>query len=216
MKTNYINIGLIFGGLSREHAVSIRSAQAVFKGLKSGENINRYKVTPIYIDQWGRWWDSAISEFVLIRGLPIKSNDLPKNNSNYGVQTLLIETKFIDTWFPVLHGPNGEDGSIQGLFQMTRKNFVGAGVLGSAMAMDKCAMKAAFAAARIEQVPYLSINNYKIQSSKEKIFNIKQIEEICGYPCFVKPANQGSSLGISKAKNRIPNGMITIQNILMD
>ena len=101
----------------------------------------------------------------------------------------------------MLHGPNGEDGTVQGLFRLMRQPFVGAGVLGSAVSMDKQAMKAAFAAAGLSQVPYVCVQASELKD--DTTFNplLKRIEQL-GYPCFVKPANLGSSVGISKVRNR--------------
>jgi len=100
----------------------------------------------------------------------------------------------------VLHGPNGEDGTIQGLFSLMQVAYVGSGVLGSAVGMDKQAMKAAFAAAGLPQVPYACVNAAELSGDPEPL--LKRLEQQLGYPCFVKPANLGSSVGISKAPDR--------------
>jgi len=108
----------------------------------------------------------------------------------------------VDVWFPVLHGPNGEDGTVQGLFTLMGKPYVGSGVLGSAVGMDKLAMKAAFAAAGLPQVPYVGLNAADLNHPERHNKLIARIEAELGYPCFVKPANMGSSVGISKARDR--------------
>ena len=107
-------------------------------GLRSGANQNRYELQLVYIDREGRWWGHETAEGVLRSGeaLADVSGDAPS-----GFQGFPEPIDAIDIWYPVLHGPNGEDGTIQGLFQLTRKPFVGAGVLGSAVSMDKQAMK---------------------------------------------------------------------------
>ena len=111
----------------------------------------------------------------------------------------------VEVWFPVMHGPNGEDGTIQGLFTLMRVPFVGSSVLGSAVGMDKQAMKAAFAAAGLPQVPYECVEVSEDLDHdalpRTKIL-LERLEQVLGYPCFVKPANMGSSVGISKATNR--------------
>jgi D-alanine-D-alanine ligase len=106
----------------------------------------------------------------------------------------------VEVWLPVLHGPKGEDGTIQGLFTLMERPFVGSGVLGSAVGMDKQAMKAAFAAADLPQVPYACLNATELAASPDAV--AEHLEASLGYPCFVKPANLGSSVGISKATNR--------------
>jgi D-alanine-D-alanine ligase len=108
----------------------------------------------------------------------------------------------VDVWFPVLHGPNGEDGTVQGLFTLMGKPYVGSGVLGSAIGMDKLAMKAAFAAAGLPQVPYVGVNAADLNHPERQNKLIARVEAELGYPCFVKPANMGSSVGISKARHR--------------
>ena len=109
----------------------------------------------------------------------------------------------VQVWFPVLHGPNGEDGTIQGLFTLMRRPFVGSGVLGSALGMDKQAMKAAFAAAGLPQVPYACVQREEISGpTADPEALLDRLEASLGYPCFVKPANLGSSVGISKARDR--------------
>jgi D-alanine-D-alanine ligase len=105
----------------------------------------------------------------------------------------------VEIWYPVLHGPNGEDGTIQGLFSLMQRPFVGSGVLGSAVGMDKLAMKAAFSAAGLPQGPYRPVLASELGSNNQLL---EELETQLGYPCFIKPANLGSSVGISKATNR--------------
>jgi D-alanine-D-alanine ligase len=200
-----IRVGLVFGGASDEHAVSIRSAITVMGGLRAGANAERYAVRAFYIDRLGRWWPPSVAEAVLARGLPPDPGDLPSSSSGAGFQGFPDGALDVDVWFPVLHGPNGEDGTIQGLFTLMGVPFVGSGVLGSAVGMDKQAMKAAFAAARLPQVPYLSLSRADLrnpQGSDPPEALLVGIEQALGYPCFVKPANLGSSVGISKARDR--------------
>ena len=105
----------------------------------------------------------------------------------------------VDLWFPALHGPNGEDGVIQGLFKLTGKPFVGSGTLGSSLGMDKIAMKSIFKSFNLPQVPYIYLHKENLLDKSFMKSISDQIEEIINYPCFVKPANLGSSIGITKA-----------------
>ncbi len=202
-----IPVGLIFGGASGEHAVSIRSAATVARGLRQGANGGRYALRCFYIDPLGRWWGPELADAVLAQGTPASSEQLraalaaagapPPQPGFRGFPPGALE---IELWVPVLHGPNGEDGTIQGLFTLMGKPFVGSGVLGSAVGMDKQAMKAAFAAAGLPQVPYACVAAADLQRDPEGLLD--RLERQLGYPCFVKPANLGSSVGISKATGR--------------
>ncbi len=191
-------VGLVFGGASGEHAVSIRSARTVLEALRSGANADRYAPRLFYIDRQGRWWPEAVAAAVLASGLPSEP-DLA-SPIRPGFQGFPEGALDVEVWLPVLHGPKGEDGTIQGLFTLMERPFVGSGVLGSAVGMDKQAMKAAFAAAGLPQVPYACLNAAELEASPDAVAD--QLEANLGYPCFVKPANLGSSVGISKATNR--------------
>ena len=194
------HLGLVFGGASGEHAVSIRSAATVLAALGRGANAERYRVSCFYIDQRGRWWPPAVAQRVLERGTPALAADLPDPDGAAGFRGFPAGALEVELWFPVLHGPNGEDGTIQGLFTLMQVPFVGSGVLGSAVGMDKQAMKAAFAAAELPQVPYVCLDAAELQADPDAL--LERLEAHLGYPCFVKPANMGSSVGISKAIDR--------------
>jgi D-alanine-D-alanine ligase len=201
-----IRVGLVFGGASGEHAVSIRSAATVLGGLRGGENAERYDVRCFYIDRAGRWWPPAVAERVLAQGAPSEEPAGAPEHQRLGFQGFPEGALEVQVWFPVLHGPNGEDGTIQGLFTLMQVPFVGSGVLGSAIGMDKQAMKAAFAAAGLPQVPYLCVCRSDLANpdgSAPPWGLLEHIETTLGYPCFVKPANLGSSVGISKATDRL-------------
>ena len=187
-------VGLIFGGASGEHDVSIRSAATVAEGLSSGANKERYRVQHVYIDRQGRWWGDAIARQVLSSGQALADDGSRPGFSGFPDGCLEVEI-----WYPVLHGPNGEDGTIQGLFSLMQRPFVGSGVLGSAVGMDKLAMKAAFSAAGLPQGPYRPVLASELVSNSQLL---EELETQLGYPCFIKPANLGSSVGISKATNR--------------
>ena len=152
-------VGLLFGGCSGEHEVSITSARAIASALKEGENKSKYDILPVYIDKSGIWQPSNLAQQVLTSGEPLLLKDGETNSDVDGSQ--LANTGFsslssvgqsgysdIDVWFPILHGPNGEDGTVQGLLSLMKVPFVGSGVLGSALGMDKIAMKMAFTSGR--------------------------------------------------------------------
>jgi D-alanine-D-alanine ligase len=196
------HLGVVFGGASGEHAVAIRSAITVVGALRRGPNLDRYQVHCFYIDRQGRWWPSEVAEAVLEKGEPAEEADLPDAALPPGFRGFPPDALEVEVWFPVLHGPNGEDGTIQGLFALMGRPFVGSGVLGSAVGMDKQAMKAAFAAAGLPQVPYACVEASELEDPAEATGLLDRLETSLGYPCFVKPANMGSSVGISKASDR--------------
>ncbi len=222
-------IGLLFGGRSGEHEVSISSATAIARALEQEENAAKYEVLPVYIDKNGTWRSPEIARQVLTSGkaLQLEESD-PQylSESTDSGSSLSVVAGFssltpgdlaggealrdrhtsyshIDVWFPILHGPNGEDGTVQGLLKLMQVPFVGSGVLGSALGMDKIAMKMAFAQAGLPQVKYAGINRSQIWSNPCVFPKLcDEIEATIGYPCFVKPANLGSSVGIAKVSNR--------------
>ncbi len=198
------HLGLVFGGASGEHAVSIRSARTVLGGLRSGANARRYRVSCFYIDREGRWWPETVAAAVLESGRPAEPEDLPSPPGPGGFRGFPEGALEVEVWFPVLHGPNGEDGTIQGLFTLMGVPFVGSGVLGSALGMDKQAMKAAFQALGLPQVPYACVTATELDPAGGQAPDalLDRLEQQLGYPCFVKPANMGSSVGISKATDR--------------
>ncbi|MGD1717114.1 D-alanine--D-alanine ligase family protein [Hydrocoleum sp. CS-953] len=208
-----LRVGLLFGGCSGEHEVSIRSAKAIATALSKGENNSKYELIPIYIQKDGRWQPSDFAQKVLESGNP-PSLPLTDENNNDSNTSLTQETSSnlwqtppeaaqVDVWFPVLHGPNGEDGTIQGLLKLMQVPFVGSGVLGSAMGMDKIAMKIAFDHAGLPQVKYQAVTRSQIWSNPCVFPKLcDDIEAALEYPCFVKPANLGSSVGIAKVRSR--------------
>jgi D-alanine-D-alanine ligase len=201
MPASPLSVGVVFGGASGEHAVSIRSAATVVGALRRGDNADRYRLSCFYIDRQGRWWPPAVAEAVLSRGLPAEAADLPAPAGPPGFRGFPEGALNVEVWYPVLHGPNGEDGTIQGLFTLMGVPFVGSGVLGSAVGMDKQAMKAAFAAAGLPQVPYVCVEAAELADATVEALLDRLVQQL-GFPCFVKPANMGSSVGISKATDR--------------
>ncbi|MEM7174749.1 MAG: D-alanine--D-alanine ligase family protein [Chlamydiota bacterium] len=186
-------IAVLFGGQSAEHLVSLQSARAVIAHL----NQDKYEVIPLGIDQQGGWhWlDCAKLEWVWEnQEIPLigeaSGGDLQKPRA-------LLPANFsqmIDVVFPVLHGPFGEDGTVQGLIRLAHLPCVGSGVLGSALCMDKSAMKKLLSAAGMPVARFLTV-------CAADVLHIDEIVDKLGLPLFVKPANLGSSIGISKVKS---------------
>lgn len=217
-----LRVGLLFGGCSGEHEVSISSARAIAKALSTGQNADKYELLPTYIQKDGIWQSTEVAQQVLESGtalqltgqgetyLPSPSESTENTESlptvaGFSKLTAVKNARWsdVDVWFPILHGPNGEDGTVQGLLKLMQVPFVGSGVLGSALGMDKIAMKMAFAQAGLPQVKYIAVNRSQVWSSPCVFPKLcEQIEESLGYPCFVKPANLGSSVGIAKVRSR--------------
>jgi D-alanine-D-alanine ligase len=184
-----LSIVLLFGGRSAEHEVSIISARAIFKNLDPG----KYETVSIYINKKGEW-KQVISPFALTKELRtgpyfpflpwLKVAGRPEIKGQ--------------VYFPVLHGPYGEDGTIQGLLEMADVAYVGAGVMASAIGMDKAIFKNLLSRLALPVVPYLIINEEDWKANNKAIENL--IISRFDFPLFVKPANLGSSIGISKVK----------------
>ena len=198
-----ITVGLLFGGKSGEHEVSLRSAASILSAIDRA----KYHVIPIGITREGGWRaDPGFleGEFtkILQQGAPVV---LPAESSRSG-QLIQVDAPgpqegrwtSIDVVFPVLHGPFGEDGTIQGLLELSNIPYVGAGVLGSAVAMDKDVMKRLFQQAGLPTAPFLAFQWDHWRSRARELE--QEVAVKLGYPCFVKPANLGSSIGISKAE----------------
>ncbi|MBO8221498.1 D-alanine--D-alanine ligase family protein [Prochlorococcus marinus] len=192
-------IGLIFGGNSNEHEVSISSAKTVYKAFNSETNQERFTVKAFYINKYGDWLDSDSSEKILIDEV---ENNKTKKQEIFNQKKINfldgIEFQNIDVWFPLIHGFNGEDGSIHGLLRFTKKPLVGCGIIGSALGMDKILMKTIFSNLNLPQVNYLVFQNADLNNKEVKNEIINEILKKLSFPLFVKPSNSGSSLGISK------------------
>ncbi|MGB3759940.1 MAG: D-alanine--D-alanine ligase family protein [Rivularia sp. (in: cyanobacteria)] len=191
-----LRVGLLFGGVSGEHEVSIVSAKAIAGALTAEENASKYDLLPFYIKKDGSWQYPDVARQVLSSGEALSSESKPK------LWQFPAEAETVDVWFPILHGPNGEDGTIQGLLSLMQVPFVGSGVLGSAAGMDKIAMKSVFAQAGLPQVKYMALTREQVWSKSSISSKCDDIEQTLGYPCFVKPANLGSSVGIAKVRSR--------------
>jgi D-alanine-D-alanine ligase len=188
---NKTRIGVIFGGKSGEHEVSIRSAKTVIEQIDK----NKYKITPLAIGKDGNWLSPKQSAALF----PKETQDLLTDElSNESINLISDANKF-DVVFPVLHGTFGEDGTIQGLFEMANLPYVGCGVLASACGMDKVTMKILFRDAGLPMCKYVWFLRNEWDKSSDVI--ISQIEKQLGFPCFIKPANLGSSVGVTMAKD---------------
>jgi D-alanine-D-alanine ligase len=199
--TKRLRIGVIFGGKSAEHEVSLNSAQNVMRALDK----SKYEVVPIGISKDGQW---------LLRGDPLKAltggqTSLPQLlESGYDIIDDLSTGRevipgshaaslpAVDVIFPVLHGPFGEDGTVQGLLELADIPYVGAGVMSSAVGMDKAAMKDVFRSHGLPVAKYLVIKRHEWELQPDVVG--ERVAREIGYPCFVKPANMGSSVGVNK------------------
>ena len=199
---NKLKVGVIFGGMSTEHDVSVVSGTSVIKNL----NKDKYEIIPIYIDKNGEWfsYDKKIETIDIL-----KVGEEPTEISK--IENVLQKLKSVDVVFPVLHGLYGEDGTIQGLFELLKLPYVGCKVLGSCVCMDKAYTKVILEKAGIPQVKHMYVKRGKEEyifvdeSLNEIKLNIKdlskKVEKRLGLPVFIKPSNSGSSVGVNKAHN---------------
>ena len=198
-----LKVGVIFGGMSTEHDVSITSGTSVIKNLDK----EKYEIYPVYIDEEGKWFEYSkkVQDIdVLDVGQKIEEKTKIINPIEY--------LQECDVIFPVLHGLYGEDGTIQGMLELIKKPYVGCKVLSSSICMDKVYSKFIFENSNIDQAKYIYLRKnkdkyiYVDKEFNEKIVNLNEIGEIVekalGYPVFIKPSNSGSSIGINKAKNK--------------
>ncbi len=196
-----IRVAVLFGGKSGEHEVSLQSATSVIRAMDS----NRYEVIPVGITKSGHW-RFAHEALPMIAGQMEKEEvdqlqaGLPIPVSRGGGSLPVFAPGEIDVVFPVLHGTYGEDGTIQGMLEIAQLPYVGAGVLASAVGMDKVIAKKIFEQEGLPQGKYVYFLKNEIGKRLDQV--IGKVEEQLGYPCFVKPANLGSSVGISKARDR--------------
>ena len=198
-----LRVGILFGGRSTEHEVSVLSAQSIVKALDPA----RFDAVPIYIDRDGRWLvgaslpqlvdDSSARRYVYLPPDPTAQGLVPAGGEPHATGRGIPS---VDIVFPVIHGLNGEDGTIQGLLELANVPYVGAGVLGSALGLDKIYMKRAFAAVGLPVVDYLPVSRFRFEHDPEAFLD--QVEARLGYPCFTKFANSGSSVGTGKAHAR--------------
>jgi D-alanine-D-alanine ligase len=190
-----VRVMVVFGGRSGEHEVSLASARAIMEALKG-----RHEVVPMGITRSGRWISAGDS----MRALESKSKEItgahePASISLPASGRLPVSLGSVDVVFPVLHGPFGEDGTIQGMLELAGIPYVGSGVLASAVGMDKLTMKKIFAHHGLPQVDWIGLTRKEWEEDGGDL--IRRIEDSLGYPCFVKPANLGSSVGINKARD---------------
>jgi D-alanine-D-alanine ligase len=218
-----LRVGVLYGGRSGEHEVSLASAAAVFAHLDK----KRYEPIPIRIEKDGRWCladrpptamsaADVIEQARLDAARPLRSGREVHMIARPSEETILSIDRLaarkddleratvtglnLDVIFPVLHGPYGEDGTIQGLLELANVPYVGAGVLASAVGMDKATMKLVFAAHGLPVCGYRTVLRHQWEAARQE--TLASLEQALGYPLFVKPANLGSSVGISKAKDR--------------
>lgn len=208
MKHKRLNVAIIFGGRSAEHEVSVVSAQSIVKALDP----QRFKPILIGITKKGEWLVEKKGINLLCKGKKIKNlkskTFLPPDPTE---KSLVAVNKIdelsgkrvipkIDVIFPILHGPYGEDGTIQGLFEMANVPFVGSGVLASALGMDKITQKQIYIQEKLPTAKFIWFLRNFVKEKPNAV--ILKTEKLIGYPCFVKPANLGSSIGVTKAHDR--------------
>jgi D-alanine-D-alanine ligase len=197
-----LRVGVLFGGRSGEHEVSLLSAASILKAIDR----KKYEIVPIGIGKNGQWLGEAQAQGLLAgTAAPLElaagAERKRKDEKPEGVmESSSALTGGLDVIFPVLHGTFGEDGTIQGLLELADLAYVGSGVLGSAAGMDKDAMKKLFAAAKLPQTPHVTLLRSEWKTDPKRCR--KLIEKALEYPLFVKPANLGSSVGISKVHDR--------------
>ena len=198
-----LNVLVLFGGASAEHPISLRSAATVLRALGQGA----HAITTVGITREGCWRLGDFSELLtrseteIVELDPATGAAVTLGNDGAGARLLALDPAGsadvprdpIDVVFPVLHGPGGEDGTVQGFLELLDLPFVGAGSAASAVAMDKVIMKAVTEAAGLPQVDYLFVD----RDDNETV--ARRVRESFGYPCFVKPANLGSSVGVTRA-----------------
>lgn len=203
-----LKIGVIFGGRSGEHEVSLMSAQSVLMAL----NTQKYEITQIGISLDGKWWsgENVLETFldgsyskklyqVCLLPDPTRPTLFRLYEKENG-QVELVKWVDCDVFFPILHGTFGEDGTIQGLFELADIAYVGGGVLGSALGMDKAVFKTVMQAHQVPVVEMITVLRSEIEAEPDRV--IQFAEDLADYPLFVKPANLGSSVGITKCMNR--------------
>jgi D-alanine-D-alanine ligase len=195
-----LRVGVLFGGRSGEHEVSLASAASVIRGLDP----DKYEALPIGITKEGHWRIGAGAQKmlpeVLRGGQDVMMTADPTNASLVPLGGPLAAAQRLDVIFPVMHGTYGEDGTIQGLLDLAGLPFVGAGVLGSAIGMDKDVAKRLLQVAKIPVVPWVTVHRHDWERDSKKIQ--LQIEKKFKYPVFVKPAALGSSVGMTKVHSR--------------
>ena len=206
-----LRVGVLFGGQSVEHEISLLSAQSVMRSLDQ----KKYEVIPLGITKEGKWLPPSEAPKLLetSSGFPDLTNGI--NQAPAGIASLvtankpLTELPKLDVIFPLLHGTFGEDGTVQGLLELADVPYVGAGVLGSALGMDKALMKRVFRDAGLPIVPFITVLRRDWERKPEAI--AAEVDQVLGFPCFVKPANGGSSVGISKvhARNELATALDT-------
>lgn len=202
MPARRLRVAVVYGGRSGEHEVSIQSARSVIEAIDPAQ----YDVVPIGITHSGAWV-AAPPDALLAGGPEAGHRFLPSADPGQGALMSLATSPLpssaidegIDVVFPLVHGTFGEDGCLQGLFELATVPYVGSGVLASAVGMDKITMKTVFRAEGFPIVDYLPVSRATWESEPRSV--LSRIEDRLGYPCFVKPSNLGSSVGISKARD---------------
>jgi D-alanine-D-alanine ligase len=211
-----LNVAVIFGGRSGEHDVSLMSARNILSVLDP----SKYEVTQIGITLTGQWLtgDDVIGKFETGKTKDLEAALVSPDPSMHGVYVLrnstYVKVSDVDVYYPVLHGTFGEDGTIQGLFEMADAAYVGAGVVGSAVGMDKGVFKDVMHTNNIPSVESIIVLRSEIEKDINSV--IEKAEKVSAYPIFTKPANLGSSVGITKCRSRSDLQEGLLEAILFD
>ncbi|KDR94914.1 D-alanine-D-alanine ligase [Peptoclostridium litorale DSM 5388] len=202
VRVNKMNVAVLFGGKSGEHEVSLESAASICRAMDK----DKYNIYMIGITKNGEWAyckctpdDMESGKWLQFEVEGSNINLIPSQSRPAGIELESGEIIKIDACFPVIHGPFGEDGTLQGIFEMASIPYVGCKVLSSSLAMDKAMFKKVMDFEGIPQVDYVSVRAYEFEKKEEDV--IKMVEDMLDYPVFTKPANMGSSVGISKASD---------------
>ncbi len=194
-----LRVGLLFGGRSVEHEVSISSATSILKALDR----TRYDISVIEVDRSGHWHLRDADDFSAEesgKGREITLAPVPDTATLFPVSAPARHAIALDVIFPIIHGRGGEDGALQGLLELKEIAYVGSGVLGSAIQMDKDIAKKLLSQAGLPVLPWLTFRQHELEETRLELA-VASVEDELGYPVFVKPANSGSSVGINKARN---------------
>lgn len=191
-------LAVVFGGRSAEHEVSVTSARGVMREADTG----RFEVIPVGITKGGAWLTEDETRARLARVEAGERRDIGEDEGGgaFAYPDVLATLRSADAVFPIVHGTFGEDGTMQGLLEMADLPYVGPGVAASAVGMDKELMRAVFAAHQIPQAEYVVLRDDEVRSPSREVLDT--IGATVGYPCFVKPSNGGSSVGVTKSRSR--------------
>lgn len=217
--TEKMRLGVVFGGQSAEHEVSVVSAMELLDAADPA----RFEMVPFGVTRDGRWLTPGETRLQLRREEPLFSKRIEADVPPLLERTdVLGELARVDVVFPLVHGVNGEDGTLQGMFEMFGLPYAGCGVAASAIGMDKALQKALFRETGLDTCKSVSLTKAVWDKGTGRADVLGHVEEMCGYPCFVKPSNGGSSVGVSKVHSRedieaaVENALLFDRHVLVE